>query len=862
MNTEWKNIETILPMVKRPGRYIGNEINIIRKKNDKSIKVRFVLAFPDVYELGISNTGLQILYHILNQEKWISAERVYSPWKDMEVKLREKKIPLYSLETKDSIKNFDVLGITLQYELLYTNIINMLDLAQIPIWQKDRKEDSPLVIAGGPCSYNPEPISDFLDCVVLGDGEKVVIEIAQVIKKAKNNKLSRQDTLKALSTVKGVYVPSFYAVNSNHQNKKYIHPINKDIPDIIRARIVTQLSQNSYPYKPLVPLINVPQDRYSIEIMRGCTNGCRFCNAGIIYRPLREKTVADILELVRKVINSTGYDEISLSSLSTLDHSNIFELLVKLHKSLKNKNISLSFPSLRADSFNEAIANICLDFKQDRLTLAPETGTQRLRDVINKNLTDEQIFKTIEIAFKNGWSRVKLYFMIGLPTEKEEDIQGIVDFTHQAVNLARKFRKKRIHLAISPFSPKPWTPFQWEKWDGVDSLQTKIKYLQKKIIHPQVKMSWEDINVSKLETILGRGDRKLSKVIFEAWNRGATFDSWTDQFDFNKWLTAFNNNNIKMEDYLSEKSIEDPLPWDHLNKGITKSFLLNERNKAYLAHKTSDCRKSSCNKCGLMDNPVCKKIIAKKNITTKNSIKKDISFFKKNKMNNQINTIVYPVRISYAKNSELRFTSHLDTIRIFQHSLRRAKINLAYSQGFHPRPKISPGPPLPLGLCSSNEYLDTQLLNSYPPDLNEQLNEYLPPGITILKSKMITKKTPSLTSIISLASYCVTFNYQINVYNLQENISKILKSNTLKVTRTKKGKQKTVDIRTFIDKLYIENNTLFFSLKYISQKTARVDEILNHIIHNYPESKGLIEIKRTGLYIKKGESLITPMEAQ
>lgn len=862
MKTEWENIEKILPLVKRPGRYVGNEINSIRKKSEKSIKVKFALAFPDVYELGISNIGLQILYHILNQEKWIQAERVYTPWTDMEAQLRNKNIPLFSLESKTSIKNFDVLGITLQYELHYTNIINMLDLAQIPIWQKHRNQNSPLIIAGGPCAYNPEPISDFLDCIVLGDGEKIVIEIAEVIRESKKLNLSRQDILKTLATIKGVYIPSFYTVNTDDKNKKNIHPVNKNIPEIIKSRTESHLSRNSYPAKPLVPLIKVPQDRYSIEIMRGCTHGCRFCNAGIIYRPVRERSVTDIIQLIKKVIRHTGYNEISLSSLSTTDYSKIIELLIKLHDYLNNKNITLSFPSLRADSFNELIAKICTDFKQNRLTLAPETGTQRLRDVINKNITNEQLLQAIETAFKHGWSRIKLYFMIGLPTETEKDIRSIVDFTHQVINISKKFRKKTIHIAVSPFSPKPWTPFQWEKWGDSETLQQKIDYLQNKITHPRVKLTWEDINVSKLETILGRGDRKLSQVLFDTWQKGAKFDSWSDKFDFNLWFTSFKDNNIDMEDYLSEKSTAASLPWDHLTKGVSKSFLLEERDKAFSLKKTIDCRKSTCNHCGLMENPVCKKIISQK--TNNNTyVNKKIEYpYQKKYPEEKISATIYPVRIEYSKNSELRFTSHLETMRIFQLGLQRADIKLAYSQGFHPRPRISSGPPLPLGLCSSQEYLDIQLINSYPEDFDQNLNTNLPAGITVIQSKMISKNTPSLNSIISLAYFRVDFHCQIKWNYLQERISETLKSNSLKVQRKNNGKKKTIDIRIFIDSLYIKNNILYFSLKYISQKTARIDEILNQIIYDYPLVKGQLAVTRTGLYITKGGSLITPMEIQ
>jgi len=862
MKDEWKKIENLLPAVKRPGRYIGNEINIIRKKNDKSVKVRFVLAFPDVYELGISNTGLQILYHILNKKKWISAERVYSPWIDMEAELRKNNIPLYSMETKSPVKDCDILGITLQYELHFTNIINMLDLAHIPIWQKQRNDESPLIIAGGPCSYNPEPLSDFLDCVVLGDGEKVVTEIAEAIKKAKNKKLSRQDTLKILSEIEGIYIPSLYTINYNHNNNEYIQPINKNIPETIKGRTEPQLSHNSFPDKPLVPLIKVPQDRYSIEIMRGCTNGCRFCNAGMIYRPVRERSVNDIVRSVNNAVNNTGYSEISLSSLSTLDYLYISELLTNLQHSLKNKHMSLSLPSLRADSLTESIVKLCTNFRMDRLTIAPEAGTQRLRDVINKDLTDEQILQAIETVFKNGWTRVKLYFIIGLPTETHDDIRGIVELTDKIIHIANRFKRKTIHIAISPFSPKPWTPFQWEKWDGSDSLKEKIHYLTKEINHPKVKMSWRDTDVSKLETILSRGNRKLSKVIFDAWEYGAKFDSWTDQFSFDKWVDAFKNNQITMNDYLTEKPIDTVLPWDHLNKGVSKSFLLREREKAFKVKKTTDCRESDCNKCGLMNNPVCKKIISKEDNYYKKPVTINISFDETSKSVQQNNAEIIAVRIAYSKNSAIRFISHLETMRMFQLGFHRANLDLAYSQGFHPRPKISSGPPLPLGLCSDKEYLDIQLINHYPRDFNQKLNQVLPDGLTILQSKIISKKTPSLASTISLASYCVTSDYQINWKNVQNNISEILKSNTLKVTRIKKSIKQTIDIRVYIDKVYINNETLYLYLKYISQKTARIDEVLQHIIHNYPERKGLLHIKRTGLYITAGGKCITPMEAQ
>lgn len=857
MKNDLKKIESLLMNVQRPGRYAGNEINIIRKKDDPSVEVKFVLAYPDLYELGIPNLGLQILYHILNKRKWIRAERVFSPWKDMEKKMRENRIPLFSLETQEYVKNSDVFGITLQYELHYSNIINLLDLSGIPVWQKERNEEDPLIIAGGPCSFNPEPLSDFLDAVVIGDGEEIIIEIAFTIRSAKRNKLSRKATLKKLSRLKGVYIPSLYKAD---KNSGQILPVRKDetIPQIISSRIIEKLSTENYPSKPLVPLINVIHDRYSIEIMRGCSNGCRFCNAGIIYRPVREKKMIDIIDEAQKAITSTGYDEISLSSLSTADYSSLPELLLKIRKILKSRNVSLTFPSLRADSFTENIAGLCTDFRKNGITLAPEAGTQRLRNVINKNITEENILKAVKTAYKMGWSRIKLYFMIGLPTETSKDLDGIIEMTKKILYLGKQFGKKEIHISISPFSPKPWTPFQWEKQEDSASLESKINYLKKNIRQSNVKISWTDPKISKLEAILGRGDRKLSQVIYQAWINGARFDGWSDEFNFTKWTDAFNKTGITMENYLFEKNPADHLPWDHLKKGVTKKFLLKERDKAYIEQTTENCRDKKCNGCGIADNFPCKKTASPK-IIFKPSNKIYLSDHREKKLLID-NNVKHYIRLVFSKGPDVRFTSHLEVIRIFQHAFRKSRLPLAFSQGYHPRPKISPGPPLPLGYISCCEYLDVQLLNIYPNNFESQLNKYLPEGIEVLKSKQISKNTSSLNSSITLAIYQIDINLSLNFEKINKNIDTFLKNNYFKIVRKRKGKKKTIDIRTFVDKLYLEKNILHLSLRFISQRTARVDEILNVILPDSSLLSGKIIITRTGLYISTGDKRISPMK--
>ena len=857
----WEKIDALLPRVERPGRYVGNEINTV-KKDWESVLVSFALAFPDVYEIGMSHVGMGILYHILNRIDWVAAERVYSPWVDMEKLMRDDGIPLFSLESKRPIHRFDILGVTLQYELHYTNILNLLDLSGIPIWSKDRQDKDPFVLAGGPCAYNPEPLADFLDAIVLGDGEEVVVEIAEVVRKAKREKKNRQETLRELSTIEGIYVPSLYRVEYGSGGRfANIAPVDGNVPAMVRARTLNRLSNDHYPDKPLVSMIEITHDRFSMEIMRGCSRGCRFCNAGMIYRPVRERNARDLVKHAKQVVDNTGYDEISLVSLSTSDYCELPELLQNLREMFQNEGISISLPSLRPDTFTAEIADFIMGFRKSGLTLAPEAGSQRLRDVINKNNREEDLFRAVEIAFQKEWRHVKLYFMIGLPTERQEDLEAIVDLVDRIIRLSRRYGKKELHVSISPFCPKPHTPFQWESQDSIDTMEEKVSYLKRKISWKEVKLSWRDPLVSRLETILGRGDRRLAGVIHRAWEQGARFDAWSDKFDCDRWLEAFRSCNLSIDVFVEKKETKEPLPWDHLGKGTTKSFLIQERNRALAGQASEDCRIDGCKGCGLMNHPECRQIVSgdgKERIsggqrTSRPTYGRRTRRVQHVEMNRRI-------RIGYRKGQEVRFSSHLDMNRIFIRALRRARIPVALSQGYRAHPKISTGPPLSTGFTSRAEYLDLEVRDGMRRDFDVALNRHLPEGIEIFQSKILLGKILSLNESITLASYKVGADWRMSTGEMNTLITEFMKKNACEVIRIKKGIETKLDIRPFVVDMSTVDGHIRMMLRLSSAGTARVEEVIHSLFPHYEEVPMLHRVERTGLFIESQGSMITPLD--
>ncbi|SDZ34263.1 radical SAM family uncharacterized protein [Proteiniborus ethanoligenes] len=600
-----QQLENILVKVEKPARYIGNELNII-KKNVTEETVRFAFAFPDVYEVGMSHLGLHIMYNLLNNKEDIYCERVFAPWLDMEEEMRKNNILLYGLETKDPIKNFDFVGFTLQYEMSYTNIINMVDLAGIPIMSADRGKEHPFVIAGGPCAYNPEPLVGIIDFFVIGEGEEVTLEIIQLYKKWRQSGGDRKDYLEMISNIEGIYVPDFYNADYNEDGTiKAFFPIDDKYPSKIKKRIIKNLDEGFFPDKIIVPFIETVHDRVMLEIFRGCTRGCRFCQAGMIYRPVRERSVDVLVEYAKKLIESTGHEEISLSSLSTSDYSKIYKLVEILIKEYKDKKIGLSLPSLRLDSFPLEVIEEIQKVRKTGLTFAPEAGTQRLRDVINKGITEEDLFKSTEEAFNSGWSTVKLYFMLGLPTETLDDVLGIKNLAYDVKDIffqrPKELRKGNLKITVSTacFVPKPFTPFQWYPQDSIEAFNEKIVLLKKNIKDNKITYNHHDSRLSYLEAVLARGDRRLSKVLVKAWEKGCKFDGWGDKFDFEKWMVAFEEAGIDPDFYATrERSYDEILPWDFIDIGVTKKYFINENEKAKKGILTQDCR-NGCTGCGI-----------------------------------------------------------------------------------------------------------------------------------------------------------------------------------------------------------------------------------------------------------------------
>ncbi len=716
------SIQEILPLIQMPSRYLGRETNSIQKAWGKT-ELHIALAFPDLYEIATSHFGIQILYGILNAQDQIQAERVFAPAVDMEAQLREKRVPLCSLESETPLNSFDIIGFSLLYELNYTNMVNMLDLANISFFANRRKESDPFVIAGGPCTCNPEPVADFFDAVVVGDGEAVILQITDAwLAWRRSDNRNRKDLLRRWSRIKGIYIPSFFDVSFNSTGNQRLHP-KIGSHRFVERTVVPDLNDAPIPTKPIVPFGKPIHDRLRMEIARGCTRGCRFCQAGMIYRPVRERHPESVLSSVRQSLIETGYEDLSLLSLSTGDYSCIAPLMKKIMAFGQKDRVAISLPSLRVGSLTPELMELVRKVRKTGFTIAPEAGSQRLRDVINKNINETDIVETVENAFSLGWKVIKLYFMVGLPTETQVDLEAIVALVKRLKTVIK--RNGKINVGVATFVPKPHTPFQWEPQISLDTAMQKINWLKTNLKLPGVQLKWQDPRVSTIEGVWARGDRKLNQVLIKAWRSGCRFDGWTDFFNYDRWVRVFDESGINSKCYTDGFSnTEQSLPWDHIHIGVDRSFLLKEKGNAAKGKITDDCRTGSCSGCGVCDFASLK----------------PISFHsRKNEFLSQ-HPVGDPVRsettvkylVNFKKMGAARYLGHLEMVKIFIRSLRREQIPLKYSQGFHPMPKVSFGDTLPMGMQSEEEQMLvilTESMNSE--DFIRRLQRQMPKGLDI-----------------------------------------------------------------------------------------------------------------------------------
>lgn len=601
--------DEVLLSIQQPSRYIGGEVNMT-KKDPTKVDIRFAMCFPDVYEIGMSHLGIQILYDMFNRRDDIYCERVYSPWTDLDKLMREKQIPLFALESQDPVKDFDFLGITLQYEMCYTNILQILDLSGIPFYAKDRTQEDPIVIGGGPCAYNPEPIAPFFDLFYIGEGEVVYFELMDRYKEIKQRGGSRQEFLEAAAQIPGIYVPAFYDINYKEDGTiEAMVPNNPHAPAVVEKQLVLQVEGVSYPEKPLVPFLRATQDRVVLEIMRGCIRGCRFCQAGMVYRPVRERSLEELKEMAYNMLKNTGHEEISLSSLSSSDYHYLQEIVTFLIEEFEGKGVNVSLPSLRIDAFSLDVMSKVQDVKKSSLTFAPEAGSQRLRDVINKGLSEEDILNGSFEAFKGGWNRVKLYFMLGLPTETVEDMEGIAELSEKVAEryyeLPKEERNGKVQVTASTsfFVPKPFTPFQWARMCTKEEFSERAAIVNRKmktmLNYKSLRYNWHEADLTVLEGVLARGDRRVAAVIEEAYRTGALYDSWSEHFHNEIWMKAFETCGVDIDFYtVRDRSLDELLPWDFIDAGVTKEFLIRELEQAVNETVTPNCR-AKCSGCGV-----------------------------------------------------------------------------------------------------------------------------------------------------------------------------------------------------------------------------------------------------------------------
>ncbi len=713
-------LQEILAGVEQPSRYLGGEVNAVRK-DAADVALRVALAFPDLYEIGTSHFGVQILYHLLNQDPRIAAERVFAPAPDLDRALAAQGLPLFSLESRTPLAEFDLIGFSLLYELNYTNILAMLDRAGIPFYAGERDERHPLIIAGGPCTCNPEPLAPFFDAMVIGDGEATMMPMAEAW--LAWDRRDRGALFDEWAKIKGVYIPSRY--RAHYDTDGFAHIVAEEgVPMPVQRAVVADLDQAAFPARPVVAFGRPVHDRLRLEIARGCTRGCRFCQAGMIYRPVRERSPGKLMELVRSGLENTGYEDVSLLSLSTGDYSCINGLTETLMAELAPRHIALSLPSLRAGTLSPELMERIRQVRKTGFTFAVEAGSQRLRDVINKNISEQDVFDTLRDAFDLGWQTIKLYFMIGLPTETDVDLGAVVTLVEKLRRLRPAGgRRGQLNVSVATFIPKPHTPFQWAAQDSLEEAQAKIDRLKRALTRPGVEVKWQNPRVSLLEGLWARGDRRLAPLLVEAYRRGCRLDGWSDQFRFDAWTEAIGECGIDVAFFTTrERRLQEALPWDHVDVGVRKAFLQSEWQRALAETPTADCRVEECQGCGVCDFVHLAPLTHAGQTAPAPLLE----------MPPADETAEVVLRLRFCKTGPARLFGHLETASIFQRAFRRARLACAFSGGFHPKPKMAFDDALPLGLESRNEYLTVSLNGPVEAAaVMDRLNRQLPEGFAI-----------------------------------------------------------------------------------------------------------------------------------
>jgi len=830
--------QDLLLQVERPSRYLGNETNAV-VKNHRAVDLRIALAFPDLYEIGTSHFGLQILYDILNRRPDVLAERVFTPAVDMEKRLRSRNLPLTTLESGKPLADFDIIGFSLLYELNYTNILTMLALSNLPFYASQRTASDPLIIAGGPCTGNPEPVADFFDAMVIGDGEQVIAAMADVwIRTVNQFGKDRSALLRRWSRIQGVYVPQLFEPVNRKSGFQILQSCGAaELP--VRKAVVPDLEQVSFPDEPVVPHGRPVHDRLRIEIARGCTRGCRFCQAGMIYRPVRERSPETLLQLSKKSLQATGYADLSLLSLSTGDYSGIDSLMSALMARCAADHVAVSLPSLRAGTLSPEMMALVKQVRKTGFTIAPEAGSQRLRDVINKNVSETEIQDTVRNAFAMGWKVIKLYFMIGLPTETDDDLQAIVDLVGRLRLLAgKKVKDRKIHVSAATFIPKPHTPFQWEPQIALDEARRRMGWLREQLAMPGIQFKWQDPRVSWLEGLWARGDRRLARLLATAWELGCRFDGWSDHFDFGRWQTALNQTGVEPQYYLTRKrQVTEPLPWDHIDTGVTKEFLRRERSRAFDGHATADCRTGDCNRCGVCDFRQLAPILAHDRVSAHRRPQGPPAGPREDSSAQRL-------QIRFHKTERARFFGHLEMVNLFQRALRRSDIHLAHTRGYHPKPKISFQDALPLGMESVEE---TAVLTLSSPvactELMARLNRQLPEGLTVVECRPAGSRTHTANGM--MVSYRVELEEAVEAAAIRRFLSRphcvIAKVN-------RKGRTTRTDVRAAVaDIQQVQPAVLEVHLRSASGKILRPYDALVHGLSLNADLVGRARIRKTAV---------------